>query len=232
MSPSPTVCCWSSPTASSTSCTRSRSVELWGVGPITERKLNDRGIRTVGEVAVLGTGAAGVDPRCRIRASAAGARPTTATRDASTPAAGAVRSDRSRRSVAVRSRPRSIESLLLGIVDRVTRRMRKAGRVGRTVTAAVPLRRLRACHSRPLAGPRHRRNRADRRRRTGRPASRDGHDRRAWADPDRAVGRQPGVASTAIPSSPSSCCCRSVARTGRRSTTPSTRCDDASATLP
>ena len=27
---------------------------LWGVGPVTERKLHDRGIRTVGEVAVLG----------------------------------------------------------------------------------------------------------------------------------------------------------------------------------
>ena len=49
------------------------------------------------------------------------------------PAGGAGRSARSGRSAARRARPRTIDADLVALVDRVTRRMRAAGRVGRTV---------------------------------------------------------------------------------------------------
>ena len=105
---------------------------LWGVGPVTSAKLHDRGIHTVGDVAaldestlvaLLGPGAGrhlhalahNRDPR----------RVETGRRR------GSVGSQR-----ALGSRPRPPEevvAILLGIVDRVTRRLRRAGRIGRTV---------------------------------------------------------------------------------------------------
>lgn len=107
--------------------------KLWGVGPITERKLNDRGLRTVGEVAaldesnlvaMLGTGSGR-----HLHALAHNRDPRR------------VETGRRRGSIgsqqALGRGPKSaetIEALLLGIVDRVTRRMRRAGRAGRTVT--------------------------------------------------------------------------------------------------
>jgi DNA polymerase-4 len=106
---------------------------LWGVGPITSEKLADRGIRTVRDVASVGeaglvaivggaTGrhlhalAHGRDPRPVERGrrrgsigsqSAFGRRPQT---------------------------PADLDARLVGLVDRVARRLRKADRVGRTVT--------------------------------------------------------------------------------------------------
>lgn len=106
---------------------------LWGVGPVTSEKLAERGIRTVrdvagvgepGLVAILGgaTGrhlhalAHGRDPRPVERArrrrsigsqSAIGRRPQT---------------------------PAELDARLVGLVDRVARRLRAADRVGRTVT--------------------------------------------------------------------------------------------------
>jgi DNA polymerase-4 len=106
---------------------------LWGAGPVTVAKLRSRGITTVGEVARLTEGAL---------AAMLG------------PAAGrhlhAMAHNRDPRPVAARPRRRSIgaqhalgrsptspadlDAVVVGLVDRVTRRMRAAGRVGRTVT--------------------------------------------------------------------------------------------------
>ncbi len=107
--------------------------KLWGVGPITERKLNDRGIRTVGEVAVLGeanlVAILGAGSGRHLHALAHNQDPRhveTGKRRGSIGSQTAL--GRGDKPVEV------IETLLLGIVDRVTRRMRSAGRVGRTIT--------------------------------------------------------------------------------------------------
>ena len=97
------------------------------------RKLHDRGIMTVGEVAhlaeaalvsMLGPGVGPAPPRPRPQP-----RPPAGARSA---AAGG-RSARSAPSADRRSRPTRSTPPLVGLVDRVTRRMRAAGRVGRTV---------------------------------------------------------------------------------------------------
>jgi DNA polymerase-4 len=109
---------------------------LWGVGPVTERKLHDRGIRTVGEVAGLSEGhlvaMLGVGSGRHLHALAHNRDPrpvVTGKRRGSIGSQQAL--GRGRKS------PDTIEALLLGIVDRVTRRMRNAGRVGRTVTVRL-----------------------------------------------------------------------------------------------
>jgi DNA polymerase-4 len=106
---------------------------LWGVGPITERKLNDRGIFTVGEVARLGesnlVAILGVGSGRHLHALAHNRDPRhveTGVRRGSIGSQSAM--GRGAKSAD------SIEALLLGIVDRVTRRMRNARRAGRTVT--------------------------------------------------------------------------------------------------
>jgi DNA polymerase-4 len=106
---------------------------LWGVGPVTEGTLRERGIRTVGEVAALGEGhlvaMLGVASGRHLHALAHNRDPRP------------VETGRRRGSIGSQSAlgrgpksPETIEALLLGIVDRVTRRMRNAGRAGRTVT--------------------------------------------------------------------------------------------------
>ena len=105
---------------------------LWGVGPVTARKFRDLGLTTVGEVAQLSE---------------------TTLIALLGPAAGrhlhALAHNRDRRPVQVRRRrgsigaqralgrsPRSLDDVdaaLVALVDRVTRRMRAAGRVARTV---------------------------------------------------------------------------------------------------
>jgi DNA polymerase-4 len=105
---------------------------LWGVGPVTAHKLHDRGITTVGRVAQLSESAL----VCLLG-----------------PAAGrhlhALAHNRDPRPVQVRRRrssigsqralgrspgsPDAVDAVLVGLVDRVTGRMRTAGRVGRTV---------------------------------------------------------------------------------------------------
>lgn len=106
---------------------------LWGVGPVTERKLRDRGILTVGDVAALGeshlTAMLGVGSGRHLHALAHNHDPRpieTGKRRGSIGSQQAL--GRGAKSPAV------VEALLLGIVDRVTRRMRSAGRLGRTVT--------------------------------------------------------------------------------------------------
>jgi DNA polymerase-4 len=105
---------------------------LWGVGPVTAGKLRDRGITSVGEVAGLGEAAlvsmVGQASGRHLHALAHNRDPRP------------VDTGRRRRSIgsqrALGRAPRSPEDLdavLIGLVERVTRRMRGAGRAGRTV---------------------------------------------------------------------------------------------------
>jgi DNA polymerase-4 len=105
---------------------------LWGVGPVTAGKLRDRGITTVGEVAGLGEAAlvsmVGQAAGRHLHALAHNRDPRP------------VDVGRRRRSIgsqrALGRSPRSfddLDAILIGLVERVTRRMRAAGRTGRTV---------------------------------------------------------------------------------------------------
>lgn len=105
---------------------------LWGVGPATARKLHERGITTVGELARLTeTGLVSIIGRAAGRHVHALAHNRDPRR---------VRSGRRRRSVGSQcalgrsSRsPAALDGVVVGLVDRVARRMRAAGRIGRTV---------------------------------------------------------------------------------------------------
>ena len=106
---------------------------LWGVGAKTAAKLHARGVTTVGDMARLGEG-----PLVTILGGHAG-RHLHALAHHRDPRP--VRHTPRRRSIGSQSalgrRRRTREELdavLVGIVDRVTRRMRAASRVGRTVT--------------------------------------------------------------------------------------------------
>ena len=105
---------------------------LWGVGPVTARKLRARGIATVGEVAQLAqaTLVAILGPAAgrHLHALAHNRDPRP------------VETGRRRRSIgsqrALGRRPKAwevVDASVVALVDRVTRRMRAAGRVGRTV---------------------------------------------------------------------------------------------------
>jgi DNA polymerase IV len=106
---------------------------LWGVGEATARRLHAAGIRTVGQLAEMPEQyLVSILGRAGGRHLYAIARNRDRRR---------VRSGTRRRSVgsqsALGSRPRSpeeIDTVLVSLVDRVTRRMRSKGRVGRTVT--------------------------------------------------------------------------------------------------
>jgi DNA polymerase IV len=105
---------------------------LWGVGPVTARRLHDLGVMTVGQVA-------GFDENALVSllGRAAGRHLYALVRnDDPRP----VRPRRGRGSIgaqrALGRSPRSLDDVdaaLIGLVDRVTRRMRVAGRSGRTV---------------------------------------------------------------------------------------------------
>jgi DNA polymerase-4 len=105
---------------------------LWGVGRITADKLHQRGITTVGDVARLSEAALvsmlGRGSGRHLHALAHNRDPRP------------VQVRRRRRSIgsqrALGRRPKSfdvVDAALVALVDRVTRRMRAAGRVGRTV---------------------------------------------------------------------------------------------------
>jgi DNA polymerase IV len=105
---------------------------LWGVGDVTARKLHGRGIATVAEVA-------GLEERtlAAMLGSAVGRQlhALAHNRDPRT-----VRPGRRRGSIGSQRAlgraphsPEAVDAALLGLVDRVTRRMRTAGRIGRTV---------------------------------------------------------------------------------------------------
>jgi DNA polymerase-4 len=105
---------------------------LWGVGPITARKLHDHGLTTVGQLAHIDQSAlveiVGRAAGHHLHALANNLDPRP------------VHVGRRRRSIgsqnAIGRRRRSreeIDTLLIGIVDRVTRRLRGARRVTRTI---------------------------------------------------------------------------------------------------
>jgi DNA polymerase-4 len=105
---------------------------LWGVGPVTSRKLHACGIATVGQVASLSEEALvlllGAGSGRHLHALAHNRDPRR------------VESGRRRRSIGSQralgrspKSPEAIDAALVALVDRVTRRMRAARRVGRTV---------------------------------------------------------------------------------------------------
>ncbi len=109
---------------------------LWGVGPVTERKLHDRGITTVGEVARLGeqhlVAMLGVAAGRHLHALAHNRDPRPIEVGRRRGAIGSQQAlGRGAKDWA------TVEALLSGIVDRVTRRMRNAKRLGRSVTVRL-----------------------------------------------------------------------------------------------
>ncbi|MEV4719616.1 DNA polymerase IV [Micromonospora noduli] len=105
---------------------------LWGVGPVTAAKLRERRIRTVGEVARLGEAAL-------VSLLGAGAgrhlHALAHNRDPRAVQVGRRRGSMGAQHALSRSPHASTEldAILAGLVDRVSRRMRTAGRSGRTV---------------------------------------------------------------------------------------------------
>ena len=105
---------------------------LWGVGPVTSGKLRDRGITTVGQVARLG------ERMLVLMLGRAAGRHLHALAHNYDPRPVQVgrrrRSMGSQRALGRRRRsPEELDSILVGIVDRLARRLRSAGRVCRTV---------------------------------------------------------------------------------------------------
>jgi DNA polymerase-4 len=105
---------------------------LWGVGPVTAERLRSRGIATVGEVAQLPEGALvamlGQGSGRHLHALAHNRDPRP------------VQVRRRRRSIGSQhalgrtpTSPQALDAVVVSLVDRVTGRMRAAGRVGRTV---------------------------------------------------------------------------------------------------
>jgi len=105
---------------------------LWGVGPATARKLHERRISTVGEVARLSESVL-----VTILGRAAGRHlyALAHNRDPRPVIVGRRRRSIGSQCALGRSRktPEAVDAVLVSLVDRVTRRMRIAGRVGRTV---------------------------------------------------------------------------------------------------
>jgi len=105
---------------------------LWGVGPVTARKLRERGITTVRQVAMLPESVLmsmlGQASGRHLHALAHNLdpRPVRARRRR-----GSIGSQRARGRAPWS--PASVDADLVTLVDRVTRRMRTAGRTGRTV---------------------------------------------------------------------------------------------------
>ncbi|MCU1501947.1 MAG: DNA-directed polymerase [Ilumatobacteraceae bacterium] len=109
---------------------------LWGVGKVTSARLHDRGIATVAEVAGLSEGALvamlGAHSGRHLHALAHNRDPRP------------VQGGRRRRSIGSQRAggrgprsPADVDADLVALVDRVTRRMRAAGRVGRTVVVRL-----------------------------------------------------------------------------------------------
>ena len=107
---------------------------LWGVGSVTARKLHERGIRTVGDVARL-------DEIVLVsmlgRASGRHLHSLAHNRDPRPVQIGRRRGSIGSQHALARSRrsrsPDVVDAALVALVDRVTRRMRSAKRIGRTV---------------------------------------------------------------------------------------------------
>jgi DNA polymerase IV len=105
---------------------------LWGVGRVTAQKLHERGIRTVGELAALAESSVvsmlGLASGRHVHALSHNRDPRPVQPGRRRGSIGSQRAlGRSPRS------PEAVDAVLVGIVDRVTRRMRAANRIGRTV---------------------------------------------------------------------------------------------------
>ncbi|HCT79160.1 MAG TPA: DNA polymerase IV [Micromonosporaceae bacterium] len=105
---------------------------LWGVGPVTAAKLHERGIRTVGQVARIGeaalTSMLGTATGRHLHALAHNRDPRQIVLGRRRGSIGSQRAlGRGPHS------PTEVSATLAGLVDRVTKRMRAAGRPGRTV---------------------------------------------------------------------------------------------------
>ncbi len=105
---------------------------LWGVGRVTSGKLRDRGITTVAQVAEINEGALvamlGKAAGHRLHALAHNRDPRPVVPGKRRRSIGSQRAlSRSTRT------PDAVDAVLVALVDRVTGRMRAAGRVGRTV---------------------------------------------------------------------------------------------------
>jgi DNA polymerase-4 len=105
---------------------------LWGVGPVTAAKLRSRGIATVGEVARL---AEATLVAMLGRASGRHLHALAHNRDPRPVQVGQRRHSIGSQHALGRTprSPADIDAAVVALVDRVTRRMRAAGRVGRTV---------------------------------------------------------------------------------------------------
>jgi DNA polymerase-4 len=106
---------------------------LWGVGPVTAAKLRARGIAKVRQVALL------PEPLLVSMLGRAAGRQLHALAHNLDPRP--VQTGRRRGSIGSQRAigrgtrtPAELDAIMVGLVDRVTRRMRAAGRVGRTVT--------------------------------------------------------------------------------------------------
>ena len=130
--PSRTGCWWCRPTGSWPSCTRCRWSGCGASGAVTAAKLHALGVRTVGQVAELGE-AALVSILGRAPGGTCTRWRTTTIRARSRCTAGAARSARSARWVAGERSARSVDAILAGIIDRVSRRLRAAAPGRRTV---------------------------------------------------------------------------------------------------
>jgi DNA polymerase IV len=106
---------------------------LWGVGEVTAKKLRERGVETVEQVAAL------AEPELVSMLGRASGRHLHALAHNYDPRP--VRSRRRRRSMGAQhalgrrspKSPQALDSILVGLVDRLTQRLRKARRVCRTI---------------------------------------------------------------------------------------------------
>jgi DNA polymerase-4 len=126
---------------------------LWGVGPATEARLREHGIVTVGQLAGL------PEPVLMTILGRAAGRKLHAIAHNRDPRK--VQRGRPRRSIGSQSAlgqrrrtPEELDAVAIALVDRVTRRMRKGGRVGRTVVLRLRFSDFtRATRSKTLARP-------------------------------------------------------------------------------
>ena len=109
-----------------------RVERLWGVGPVTARRLREHGIERVGQIARLG------EEELVAILGRAGGRHLHALARNRDPRP--VRAGRRRRSFGAQSAlgsrsraPEELDNMLVELVDRLTRRMRSAERTGRTI---------------------------------------------------------------------------------------------------
>jgi DNA polymerase-4 len=116
---------------------------MWGIGPVTEQKLAERGIHTIGQLATTGQGALrsllgdAVGSKLGELAVNSDARRVTATGRAGSVGAQSAFGRRP-------AEPQLIRSVLAHLADRVAGRMRAKRRAGRTVTVRVRFAGMRA----------------------------------------------------------------------------------------